>query len=137
MERKGDLQMSGGYFDYKDVDLKREIFGWDKEHANVFEDREITKLVLDVLNLIHEFDWYKSGDTDGGSYLRAKKAFKEKWLEPPVEVRAKKIIDEAVEEVREDLYKTFNVNKSLDKVLDEDEALRRKLFASLNGGRYD
>jgi len=129
--------MSGGYFDYKDRDLKNEIFGWDTEHVNVFEDREITELVLDVLNLIHEFDWYKSGDTDERYYLMAKKAFKEKWLEPPVESRVMRVIDESVEELRKDLYKTFNVNKSLDKVLDEDEALRRKLFASLNGGRYD
>ena len=105
--------MSGGYFDYKDRDLKTEIFGWDKEHANVFEDREITKLVLDVLNLIHEFDWYKSGDTDEKYYLRAKKTFKEKWLESPVEVRAKKIIDEAIEEVREELYKTYGVERNL------------------------
>lgn len=105
--------MSGGYFDYKDRDLKNEIFGWDKEHVNVFEDREITELVLDVLNLIHEFDWYKSGDTDERYYLMAKKAFKEKWLEPPVESRVMRVIDESVEELRKDLYKTFNVNKEL------------------------
>lgn len=103
--------MSGGYFDYKDRVLKTEIFGWDKEHANVFEDREITKLVLDILNLIHEFDWYKSGDTDERDYLRAKKAFKEKWLEPPVEGRVLRVIDEAVEELREELYKTYGVER--------------------------
>ena len=66
--------MSGGYFEYADRRAKDEIFGYsgDKPKGNVFEDREITELVWDVFNLIHDFDWYQSGDTCKETYLLKK-----------------------------------------------------------------
>ena len=67
--------MSGGHFGYLDSRLKDEIFGWTDKPENVFEDREISELVFDVLDLIHEFDWYYSGDTDKETYLEAKAEF--------------------------------------------------------------
>lgn len=98
--------MSGGRFCYVDSQLKHEIFGWSDKPRNVFEDREISELVWDVLDLIHEFDWYKSGDTGEDDYLKAKKEFKEKWLANDVK-RQKRIIDEAIEDLKNDLYKTW------------------------------
>lgn len=57
--------MSGGHFDYIDQRAKYEIFGYlgDEQQRNVFEDREISELVWDVFELIHDFDYYKSCDT--------------------------------------------------------------------------
>ena len=72
--------MSGGRFDYKDSELKSEIYGWTDEPENVFEDMEISELVWDVLDLIHDFDWYASGDTCKETYLKAKAEFKKKWF---------------------------------------------------------
>ena len=72
--------MSGGHFNYKDSDLKNEIFDWEDKVTNQFEDLEISQLVFDVLELIHEYDWYISGDTGRENYLEAKRAFKKKWL---------------------------------------------------------
>lgn len=114
--------MSGGLFDYRDLSLKNEIFGLNKEKGNVFEDKEITELIYDVFNLIHEFDWYQSGDTGEEDYLKAKNDFKEKWFETPAEMRVQKIIDNSIEELKEELYKTFNVNKTFTNTVDEDEA---------------
>lgn len=102
--------MSGGRFDYKDLALREEIFGYDDKFSNVFEDREISKLVWDVLDLIHEFDWYSSGDTSEKQYLEAKDKFKKKWLESVPEEMVKKIINEVMDEVREELYKTYGVS---------------------------
>lgn len=101
--------MSGGRFDYKDIALKEEIFGYSEKFSNVFEDREISKLVWDILELIHEFDWYSSGDTSEERYLEAKTAFKKKWLQSEPEERAKTVIDEVIEEARSELYKTYGV----------------------------
>lgn len=98
--------MSGGRFCYVDSQLKHEIFGWSDKPRNVFEDREISELVWDVLDLIHEFDWYESGDTGEDDYLKAKKEFKEKWLANDMK-RQKRIIDEAIEDLKNDLYKTW------------------------------
>lgn len=68
--------MSGGRFSYLNSSLKSEIFGWTDKPRNVFEDKEISELVWDILDLIHEFDCYASGDTGEESYLACKAEFK-------------------------------------------------------------
>lgn len=102
--------MSGGRFNYIDSQLKSEIFGWSDKPRNVFSDKEISQLVWDVLDLIHEYDWYKSGDTCEEDYLDAKKKFKYKWLKNDVE-RCKRIVDETIAECKEELYKTYGISE--------------------------
>lgn len=99
--------MSGGKFDYVDERCKHEIFGWDDKLRNVFEDKEISALIFDVFNLIHDYDWYASGDTCEATYLNKKNEFKEKWLRHD-EARTKRVIDNAINECKEELYKTYN-----------------------------
>ena len=102
--------MSGGYFDYKNSSLMWEIFP-DDDVSNVFEDREISELVFDVLNLIHDFDWYKSGDTGKETYLQAKADFKKKWFGGNRGVRVRRIVDDAVKELKTELYETFGLEE--------------------------
>ena len=102
--------MSGGHFEYLDSRLKDEIFGYEDKVKNVFEDREISELVFDVLDLIHEFDWYYSGDMGKETYLEAKAKFKKKWLGNKG-IRIKRIIDKALDEVRAELYETYGIEK--------------------------
>ena len=99
--------MSGGHFNYQDSSLKSEIFGWDERFRNVFEDREISELVWDILNLIHDFDWYYSGDTGEDDWLKSKAAFKAKWLKATPEDRIKRIVDDSINETKREIYKTF------------------------------
>ena len=106
--------MSGGRFDYVDMRLKDEIFGYMDEPANVFEDREISELVWDVLDLIHEYDWYASGDTCKENYLEAKDAFKKKWFSNRG-VRVRRIVDEALKQCKDELYETFGFEQDGDK----------------------
>ena len=107
-KRNKETIMSGGRFEYADMTAKNMIFNYDK-CTNVFEDREISELVWDMFDLIHEFDWYKSGDTDKSDYLKAKRAFKKKWFENRG-VRARRIIDEAVAELKQELYETYDLD---------------------------
>lgn len=102
--------MSGGRFDYKDSSLKNEIFGWTDKPTNVFEDKEISELVWDVLDLIHDYDWYASGDTNEKTYLEAKTDFKKKWFGNREE-RIRKIIDDTVNDCKTELYKTFGFDR--------------------------
>lgn len=108
--------MSGGKFDYKDEYLSHDIFGWlekgDKV-PNVFEDREISELIYDVFNLIHDYDWYASYDTSKETWLKQKNAFKKKWFSNRG-VRVKRIVDDAIRDVKEELYETYGLE-------DEDE----------------
>ena len=103
--------MSGGHFDYIDSRLKDEIFGYEDKPKNVFEDREISELVFDALDLIHDFDWYYSGDTSKETYLEAKAKFKKKWFGGNRGVRVKYTIDKALDEVRAELYETYGIEE--------------------------
>ena len=103
--------MSGGRFDYIDSRCKDEIFGWADKPTNVFEDREISELIWDVFDLIHDFDWYASSDTCEETYLKSKAAFKRKWLKNDSE-RVQMVIDNAIDEVRQELYKTYGVPRT-------------------------
>lgn len=98
--------MSGGHFSYINDSLKNEIFGWTDKATNVFEDMEISELVWDVLDLIHKYDWYKSGDSCKETYLKAKDAFKKKWFNNRG-VRVRRIVDEALKQCKDELYETF------------------------------
>lgn len=102
--------MSGGRFSYLDSSLKNEIFGWQDDPWNALEDREISFLVWDVLELIGEFDYYRSDDTGEDKWLKAKAKFKKKWFETARRDRLKKIIDETAEEFKQELYKTIGID---------------------------
>lgn len=112
--------MSGGRFDYKDSALRTEIFGWGDKFTNVFEDREISELVWDVLDLIHDFDWYKSGDTCEETWLKKKKEFKQKWFDTLRKDRIKSIVNKAFEESKNELYKTFCIEETQKDIVNRD-----------------
>ena len=101
--------MSGGLFDYADETAKHEIFKWSDKPTNVFEDREISELVWDVFDLIHSFDYYKCSDTSKEKYLKDKAEFKKKWFGGNRGLRIKKIVNESIEDVRQELYETFGL----------------------------
>lgn len=126
--------MSGGRFDYMDSQLKSEIFGWTDRPSNVFEDREISELVWDVLDLIHEYDWYASGDTCKETYLKAKAEFKRKWMGNRG-VRVKRIVDEAIQRTKDELYETFNLNEP--KITDETKKALEAMDRKAHGGEED
>ena len=126
--------MSGGRFNYVDSQLKYEIFGWTDKPDNVFEDREISDLVWDVLDLIHEYDWYASGDTCKETYLKAKAEFKRKWMGNRG-VRVKRIVDEAIQRTKDELYETFNLNEP--KITDETKKALEAMGRKVHGGEED
>lgn len=77
------ITISGGHFSYADQTARSEIFNYcgdSKNVPNVFKDKEISEIVWDVFELIHDFDWYVSGDTGEGQWNKAVHEFKEKWF---------------------------------------------------------
>ena len=100
--------MSGGYFNYTDSQFKTELFGWTDKPVNVLEDRELSDMTWDLLNLIHTFDYYKSGDCGKEKYLNEKKAFKNKWFSNRG-VRIRNVIDSAIDDLKEELYETYGI----------------------------
>lgn len=95
--------MSGGRFNYYNDYLKSEMFGYGGDKPiNVMEDDEISELVWDVLNLIHDLDYYQSGDTCRETYIESKKEFKKKWFGNRSE-RLEQIVDKKIEQLREEV----------------------------------
>lgn len=119
--------MSGGHcFDYRDISLAGDIFGYgrldydmdSKENKesrkivrkrNYFEDAEISELIYDIFCLMHSFDWYKSGDIDENDYRESVKYFKTKWFDTPRNEQIEKVITNSIEQLKEDMYKTFDI----------------------------
>ena len=102
--------MSGGRFNYFDNTAKNEIFDYRDHPHNVFEDREFSELVWDVFEVIHDYDWYASGDTCEETYRKSLYAFKKKWFDNRA-VRMKQIVDTAVSELKSELYTTFGIRE--------------------------
>ena len=94
--------MSGGKFGYYNKYLKDEMFAYDDRPNNVMEDDEISELVWDVLNLIHDLDYYQSGDTCRETYIESKKEFKKKWFGNR-KIRIEKIVDKKIDQLREEV----------------------------------
>ena len=100
--------MSGGHFNYVNNTLKSEMFGWVDEPHNVLEDRELSELTWDLLEVIHIYDYYRCDDTSKETYLKAKEEFKKKWFSNRG-VRVRKIVDESIAELKSELYETFGI----------------------------
>lgn len=64
--------MSGGHFDYKDLELTNEII--DQLKRDDYPTEKMEKLVELVGNILHAYDWFKSGDTN-------EKTFKQEYYQ--------------------------------------------------------
>ena len=107
--------MSGGYFDYKDSELLNSIFNYESKPYNALEDAEFSLLVWDVLQVIHTFDYYKSGDCGEERYLKAKDAFKKTWFGRGARKKIQKqIIDQKIEDLKQELYKTYDIREDIE-----------------------
>lgn len=64
--------MSGGSMDY--VCYKVE------EAADYVDDKEIKDLLKDLAKLLHDLEWWQSGDYSSSSYYETLNEFKAKWF---------------------------------------------------------
>lgn len=117
--------MSGGHFNYINDTACHEIFGWSVsadygEHEaeskiarrlDPLEDAIISELVFDVFCILHSYDWYACADTCEDTYREDVRRFKDKWLKPMRGKRAKEIVDDELNAVREKLYRAFSVKE--------------------------
>ena len=126
--------MSGGYFNYSNDYLANDIY-WntpnygekgfsmsvDARRRNPFEDKQISELIWDVFCLMHSFDWYRSGDNGQDDYMEDVQYFKNKWLGKTRKEITKREIDLSIQELKEELYRTLDVNglETVDKSVDK------------------
>ena len=89
--------MSGGHFNYAFFQLDA--------YEGQMEDAELNELLLDFRGLLHDLEWYKSGDFCEDDYRESARNFKRKWLPGNRDERLKRIVTEECEKLKAELMK--------------------------------
>lgn len=94
--------MSGGSHNYICYTIEEELVG--RMH-----DKELDDLMRDIVKLAHDLEWYESGDYGRDDYIKTVKEFKNKWFGNSRNEMLKGYIDEAIDDLREELYNMIGV----------------------------
>lgn len=89
--------MSGGSYGYIYTRLKDECDGR-------MYDAEMDDLIRDLSEVLHDLEWWQSGDCSEDKYRETLAKFKAKWFKGNRKVRLKGYIDDQIGIVREQLY---------------------------------
>ncbi len=90
--------MSGGYFNYI-------CYTVENEYCGNMEDAELDEMMNDLVGLLHDLEWWKSGDYGEDDYRETVKKFKDKWFNQDRSERLEAIIDKKCEALKTELKK--------------------------------
>jgi hypothetical protein len=65
--------MSGGSFDYL-------FYRVEDTYSGEMRDKELNKLMDDLIKVLHDLEWWQSGDISEEDYRKTVIEFKTKWL---------------------------------------------------------
>lgn len=87
--------MSGGSMGYVYSVVRNEA-------AGMMGDAELDELMIDISDLLHDCEWWHSGDIGEETYRKTVARFKSKWFGDPTKrsERLEKLIDEKIAQVR-------------------------------------
>lgn len=94
--------MSGGSYNYIYSRLQDEC-------ENRMYDAEMNDLIKDLCVVLHDLEWWQSGDTCEETYVESLQKFKQKWFKGNRQEQLKCYIDEQVGIVRSQLYNLIGV----------------------------
>ena len=86
--------MSGGSMSYLCYDVEAQ--------ADRMGDRELTELIKDVAGLLHDREWYISGDYGEDTWEESVRKFKQKWFDKPREERLRTLIEQMFDETKQE-----------------------------------
>ena len=89
--------MSGGSYNYIYSRLSEEC-------ENRMYDAEMNDLIRDLCDVLHDLEWWQSGDSSEDRYRNTLTKFKAKWFKGDRQERLKGYIDEQIGIVRSQLY---------------------------------
>lgn len=88
--------MSGGSYDY-------ECYRVEEEYVGRMYDREMNLLMFDLVKVLHDLEWWQSGDYGEETYQKTLSEFKDKWFDGDRVERLQNIITEATDKLRTEL----------------------------------
>ena len=99
--------MSGGSYEYIYMRVEELCKG------QMF-DAELNELIGDLCDVLHDVEWWQSGDMSEKEYRKTVNKFKAKWLHGDREVRLKGYIDAQVGQVKRALYALVGVEEGVE-----------------------
>lgn len=87
--------MSGGSMNY--------IYSSLEDAADQIPDPELKDLTKDLAKVLHDCEWWLSGDISQGSFRKTAAAFKAKWFETYPVDRMRGYVDAACEKLKRDM----------------------------------
>ena len=90
--------MSGGSYNY--------MYGRiEDEYVGLTYDAELDDMIADLCDVLHDLEWWQSGDTCEDTYRKTVAEFKAKWFNADGrEKRLKEYIDTELAESRKRMY---------------------------------
>ena len=89
--------MSGGSLNYICYKLE--------DVASSIDDKEVRDLVNDLAELLHDLEWYMSGDYGEDSYEETLSKFKAKWFGDNRNERLKEYLNTALDDMKKEIEK--------------------------------
>lgn len=96
--------MSGGSHDY--ICYKVEEYCVGEMH-----DAELNDLMKDLVSVLHDLEWWQSGDISEDGYRETVAKFKKKWFGTNREERLKGYVDKHIATMRKELYELLGVEE--------------------------
>lgn len=84
--------MSGGSMNY--------LYHYIGEAADYVKDPEIKDLIQDLAKLMHDLEWWDSGDYSRADYEESLNDFKKKWFGDNRNYRLEKYINESLDDMK-------------------------------------
>lgn len=88
--------MSGGSYDYTYSRV-------EDEYVGLMYDAELDEMMKDLVDVLHDVEWWQSSDIGEEDYRKTVKEFKNKWFNSDRSERLKPIIDRKINKVRKEL----------------------------------
>lgn len=89
--------MSGGSYNYIYSRLSEEC-------DNHMYDDEMNEMIRDLCKVLHDLEWWQSGDSGEEKYRETLMNFKAKWFRAERKVRLKGYIDKQIGQLKRSLY---------------------------------
>ena len=92
--------MSGGSYDYKYSVL-------EDYYAGYMYDKELNEMIKDLVEVLHDLEWWQSCDISEEDYRKTVTNFKKKWFKRD-NMQVKGFIEKEFENTKQNLLKQLN-----------------------------
>ncbi len=97
--------MSGGSHNYISYKVEEYCVG-------EMYDAELNDLMKDLVPVLHDREWWQSGDISEEGYRKTVVEFKQKWFQKCRTERLQNYVDESINNLRNELYALVGVEEN-------------------------